>query len=334
MKNLFVHLLLLGGLVFGSQSAWSETVTLAYSQGAASPTSFNPSTGNIGINIGIPGVAKVDSVKFFGDFSFASTGTFSTQNRSNVTFTGPNTPLAAPGQTTLWINHQPISSSFSENTPGVSLSAGADVNWSTFFNSGTISVVPLDIDLAINMSKSGSGALGSTLSDSDSATATRVALGAGLGPVDIATVGASPQISGSSSVKFGSAINAVVRYQHLSDASINGTKSVSINGLTGVSVDLPVAGLYDITLSDFRLSGKLTSTKTPGVTLDLTVLNDVVADRFLGIPATSRTKVDSFQLSSGKSLGFSIAVIPEPGCFALCSALGLVSIAVRRRRSA
>ena len=303
----------------------------------ASPTAFSPSTGNIGINIGIPGVATVRSVEFFADFSFATTGSFSTNHPSNITFSGPASPLEAPGLAKINIAQSGIASSFSENSPGIGLSAGANVNWSTLFGSGTIPVVPLDVDLSINTAQSGSGSLGSTLQDTDSATALRIPLGAALGPVNIATVGASAQVSGTTMVSYGSTIDALLRYDHRTNAAFSGSQDVSIGGLLEFMIDLTEPGLYDFTLSEFSLDGTLTSSKTPGVNLDLTVLNNVVAERFLGIPASSQTSTKSFSLTSSKSLGFTLevlaaTVIPEPNSFALLAVFASAGIGVRRKR--
>lgn len=171
MNCLYKRILLLGLLVLSPCTAWPATVSLGYSRGSATPSTFNPTSGDITINVGIPAVAKVESVEFFGDFSFAKTGAFSTNHKSNITFSGPSSALLSPGTAKINVFRSGISSSFSEDAPGIGLSAGANVNWSTFFDSGTISITPLDVDLSINTAKSGSGSLGATLTDSDSATA-------------------------------------------------------------------------------------------------------------------------------------------------------------------
>lgn len=338
MNALSNRILVLGLMVLAPSTVWSATISLNYSRGGGSPSSFSPSTGDLNINVGIPGVAKVESVEFFADFSFATTGSFSTNHRSNVTFSGPASPLEAPGLAKITIFQSGISNSFSENTAGINLSAGANVNYSTLFGGGTIPVTPLDVDLSLNTSRSGSGALGSTLTDTDSATAARIPLGAALGPVDIATVGASAQVSGSTTVKYGSEIDAILQFQHQENPSLSGSQAVSIGGLSEFLVDLAEPGFYDFTLSGFSLDGTLTSSKTPGVNLDLTVLNKVRAEKFLGIPGTSQSSTKTFDLTASRSLGFTLQVlkpstIPEPNSVVLLATMAFVGMGVRRQRT-
>ncbi len=311
-------------------------VTLGYNAPAPSPTGFHPSS-TTGLNINL-GVAKVTGVTFSADFSLATVGDFTAQHKSNISINHPD-QLAAPGMATISFQQSPLANSFTETSPGVQIGAGASVALDPLIGDNfSIPVNVLDVDLFIETTKSNGGALGSTLTDSDTASAARVAVGIAVPLVDVGTVGAAPTITGTSTVNVGSSISALLAYHNESMPSVMGTVAVSLAGASNVMVDLPEPGIYDFVLSGYALGGTLTSKSVPGINFDLTVLNNVVAQKFLGITSAQQTTTKNFTYTpngSSQNLGFSIEVlaVPEPSTLLLagCGVLALAVCGARRR---
>lgn len=317
-------------------------VTLQYSSAASAATGFHPST-TVPVNLSVL-VATVTSAKFSADFSFATSGKFTAQHKSNISIAYPD-QLVSPGTATIGFLQSGLANSFSENSPGVQIGAGSEFFIDPAVGSNfSIPIDVLDVDLFIGTAKSNSGTLGSTLSDSDTASAGRVAVGVAVPLVDVGTVGATPTVTGTSTVKVGSTINAILAYHNESMPGVTGTIAVPLSGAGNVTLDLPEPGKYDFLLSGYRLAGTRTNTTAPGVTFDATVFNNQLASKFVGIPAANRSTTRSFtylQTSASQNLAFSIDVlspnvspspVPEPSSFALFSIAGIILAGYRRRR--
>ncbi len=309
-------------------------VTLSYSSAAPPATGFNASK-SVPLNINL-GVASVTGVNFSAGFSFATVGAFQASHKSRISIDHPD-QLAAPGMATISFQQSGLSNTFSDTSPGVAFTAGADVFLDPIIGSNfSIPVNVLDTDLSIATSGSNSGALGSSLSDSDTASAGRVAVGIAVPLVDVGTAGATPTVTGTSTVDVGSSIGAMLMYHHATMPAVTGMVPVSLAGSNGVMVNLPVPGVYDFTLAGFQLAGTLTDKTVPGITADLTVLNNVVASRFLGISAAQQTTTKNYSYATSQSLSFSIDVlaVPEPSSIALAvmGLIGLTVFAMRRRK--
>lgn len=317
----------------------TENVTLQYDAPAPKATQFNPSTSvALGTKLG---VATITSVEFSANFAFAKVGDFEAEHRSKVSIDHPS-QLAAPGLAKISFQQSGLANSFSETSPGVQVGAGAEVFVDPLIGGNfSIPVNVIDVDLFIATAKSNSGALGSSLTDSDTASASRLAVGVAVPfVIDVGTVGAAPTITGTSTVDVGSSISAILTYQHRTLPGVMGSTPVALAGSGDLSVDLQEPGIYDFVLSDYELAGTLTSKAVPGITFDLTILNNVVASKFLGLSAAQQSTTTNFlYAASGGSqdLSFSIEVlaIPEPSSFALLAigGIGLAWIARRTRQN-